>query len=177
MLPVRMELSARDAMSALGGAGVASTVEATLRPEEGGLETREPTPTETLLALAEVLYPSDVEVTEAFVETYLFGRIDDDGGYWAEVTRGAAVLDDWAHAAHDAPFAALSVDERDALLEDMGVRLVDPVPDGTDLERLHYHLVEELLVAFYSSPTGRELVGAEHRGGGRQSASRPKSRG
>lgn len=148
-----MELSEPDAVSALGVADVdPSSTSGWSSPRED--------PARTLLALAEVLYPSVVEVTMEFIETYLVGRSSEEPGYRAELERGVALLDDWARDAFDEEFARLSVAERDTLLREMGVRLVDAVPDGSALERLHYHLVEELLVAFYASPTGAELVGA-----------------
>ncbi|MDS0261269.1 gluconate 2-dehydrogenase subunit 3 family protein [Haloarcula sp. S1CR25-12] len=153
-----MQLSQPDAVSALGAAGIDPATEASW----DGAESREdPSTTRTLLALAEVLYPSVVEVTLEFVETYLVGRSSDHQRFRTELERGAETLDDWARDAFGDAFARLDVEQRDSLLRHMGVRLVDAVPDGTELERLHYHVVEELLVAFYTSPTGAELAGAK----------------
>jgi hypothetical protein len=44
----------------------------------------------------------------------------------------------------------------------LGVRTAEPDPDGTDVERVRYYVVNELLFALYSSPTGGELVGLEN---------------
>jgi len=44
----------------------------------------------------------------------------------------------------------------------MSVDTADPVPDGDDVERVRYYVVNELLFALYSSPTGGELVGLEN---------------
>jgi hypothetical protein len=44
----------------------------------------------------------------------------------------------------------------------MGVDLVDPDPDGFSAERVRFYLVNELLYALYSSPTGGTLLGLEN---------------
>lgn len=156
-----MKLTRGDALSALGAAGVVSTAGETA-PATGvdGVETPgESVVLATPVALAAVLYPSRVTVTEPFVETYLSGRVAADPAYHEAVVDGSETLDEWARVAFDRSFAALDVDERERLLEDMGVALVDSVPDGSAVERVSYHLVDELVFAFYASPTGRALVG------------------
>jgi hypothetical protein len=44
----------------------------------------------------------------------------------------------------------------------MGVHTADPDSEGTDPERVRFHVVNELLYALYTSPTGGELVGIEN---------------
>jgi hypothetical protein len=46
-----------------------------------------------------------------------------------------------------------------SLVENTELRSGDSVPDGTAIERVNYHLVDELLFAFYASPRGGEMVG------------------
>jgi hypothetical protein len=71
-------------------------------------------------------------------------------------------LDDLAHDWHGAAFADLDSAVRDRLLRDLGVETADPDPDGPISERVRYFVVNDLLFAFYSSPTGGRLVGIEN---------------
>ena len=114
---------------------------------------------QTLVALGEVLYPSDIEVTPEFVRTYMYGRINDEQAYQERLTSGVETLDSEAQRANDAPFRELTPDQRVRLVENTGLRSGDSVPDGSAIERVNYYLVDELLFAFYASPTGGELVG------------------
>jgi len=160
-----MELSRRDALTALTAAGITATAgcggsESEENGETDGTEPEtKPTSMETLVALGEVLYPSDVEVTSEFVETYMFGRIASEEVYEESLAAGIATLDDIAMDLRGEPFAALDEDERVDVIQISEMRSGDSAPDGSDVERLNYHVVDELLFAFYSSPTGGELVG------------------
>jgi len=49
-----------------------------------------------------------------------------------------------------------------AVIDGTEIRTGGSVEDGSDVERLNYYLVDELLFAFYSSPTGGELVGNQN---------------
>ena len=163
-----MKLTRRDAIGALSTAGIAAiagceslssdgtgTGTATGTPGEGGLASEG----SAMMALAEVLYPSDTEVTEEYLGTYLYSRIVDEESYRNEVEAGVKTLDRLAQDAHGSVFAQLSADQRIRLIEDTDLRSGDSVQDGTDIERINYHLIDELLFAFYASPTGGELVG------------------
>jgi hypothetical protein len=151
-----MELTRRDAIGALGTAGIVS-----LAGCSGffGSETGENAGIQTLVALGAVLYPSDVEVTEEFVETYMYGRISDEESYSERLASGVETLDGEAQSANGAPFRELSEAERLGLIEDTALRSGDSVPDGTAIQRVNYHLIDELLFAFYASPQGGERVG------------------
>lgn len=162
-----MELTRRDALGALSAAGI--TALAGCESLTGGGPGEE-TASETeagangpsmsgMMALAEVLYPSDAEVTEEFLGTFLYGRMVDEDAYRTEVEAGTETLDSLAEDAHGTPFAQLSADQRVGLIEDTDLRSGDSVADGTDVQRVNYHLIDELLFAFYASPTGGELVG------------------
>ncbi|PSP83822.1 hypothetical protein BRC96_08400 [Halobacteriales archaeon QS_6_64_34] len=163
-----MKLTRRDAIGALSAAGIAAiagceslssdgtgTGTATGTPGEGGLASEG----SAMMALAEVLYPSDTEVTEEYLGTYLYSRMVDEESYRNEVEAGVKTLDSLAQDAHGSPFTELSADQRVRLIEDTDLRSGDSVQDGTDIERINYHLIDELLFAFYASPTGGELVG------------------
>jgi hypothetical protein len=150
-----MKLTRRDAIAALGAAGITSLAGC----ESLTGETEPPSEMETMVALAEVLYPSEVDPTEEFVQTFLFGRITDEEAYQTELEAGTETLNDAASDMEGDAFARLDTDQRVSVIENSDIRTGESVPDGSDIQRVNYHLVDELLFAFYSSPTGGELVG------------------
>jgi len=151
-----MELTRRDALTALGAAGITATAGCS---SLGGGDDEETTPMESLVALGDTVYPSAVEVSEEFVQTYLFGRIYEEDAYQEELVAGTETLDEMAEEEFGSPFASLERADRQGLITDTELRSGDSVPDGSDVERVNYHLIDELLFAFYSSPKGGELVG------------------
>jgi len=98
---------------------------------------------------------------EEFIEGFLDGRLND-----SEHARGirdaTTELDDRARSWYDDPVADLSSDERDRLLREVGADSADEDPTGTTAERVRYYVVNELLLALYTSPKGGELVGNEN---------------
>lgn len=162
-----MELSRRDALAALGAAG-ATAAAGCGSLFSGGEDTDTPGTApemETLVALAEVLYPLDAEPTVDFVETYLLGRVVDEELYREDLASGVETLDGLADDEFSRPFGELSPAERKRLVQRTDLRSGESVPDGSAVERVNYHLIDELLFAFYSSPVGGELVGNTNPGG------------
>lgn len=164
-----MKLTRRDAIAALGGAGIAlgsgaaalsrDHVEADREDDRRSLDAT----LDTLAATAEVVYPSAVEGVPEFVETYSLGRFEARESYLRGVREAVAQLDTHAQVWFDADsFVDLSVAERDDLLREMGVHTAEEQPDGTAAERVRHFVVNELLYALYTSPTGGELVGIEN---------------
>jgi len=175
------DLSRRDAIAALGAAGVATAGLGALTWEaleedgedesgdgEGGeidpTESEAPSPTEreTLVAAAEALYPSEVSGVDEFVETYVVGRLRDRPDHEAGVREAAVAIDDYARQWYDSPYAELDRGTRQDIFDEWGLDIADTDPAGSRRERVRYYLVNELLYAFYSSPTGGELVGIEN---------------
>ncbi|PSP66731.1 hypothetical protein BRC79_07250 [Halobacteriales archaeon QH_8_67_27] len=175
------ELSRRDALAALAAAGVAGGGALALAASDGdgddrddgdgieGTETNRPLSgpidgdnVETLVAAAEVLYPSEVEGIEPFVSEFVRGRAGEQPDHAAGIAAAVAYLDEWTNSWFDDEFAGLDEAEREDALDRLGVREADPDPDGTDVERVRYYVVNELLFALYTSPTGGELVGLEN---------------
>lgn len=159
-----MELTRRDAIAALGAAGVAvgGGTAAFLSTQDGRQGSERPIDdagTATLVAAADVLYPSDVEEVEQFVTRYVRGRADDEPEHVRGVADAAAYLDEYAGAWYDEEFAALDPSTRETVLRRMNADTADPNPDGSDVERVRYYVVNELLFALYATPTGGELVG------------------
>ncbi|ELZ51529.1 hypothetical protein C464_00739 [Halorubrum coriense DSM 10284] len=170
-----MELTRRDAAAALAALGASGGVALGARvaadrsrdgdpgedPEADGTASDDETVRETLTAVASVVYPSDLAGVDAFVETFLAGRLD-DSAHAAGVRETVAELNHLANSWHGAPVADLDAADRDRLLREVGADAADEDPDGTTAERVRYYVVNELLLALYASPTGGELVGIEN---------------
>ncbi len=113
----------------------------------------------TLVALAEVIYPSAVEATSRFVRTYA-GNLPEDRR--AAVAEAVSLLDDGARRYAGRDFADLAASQRDAVLRRMGVDTVESDPTGSAPARVRYHLVNSLLYALFTTPRGSELVGIQN---------------
>lgn len=155
-----MELTRRDAMSALSALGVSAAV-AGCAGEEGRSHEDDADETairETMIAAATVLYPDAVDGIEEFVTTFLDSRLT-DGDHEAGAAAAVSEMNDRAKTWYDDTFAALDPADRDSLLREMSVDTAEEQPDGTTAERVRYYVVNDLLLALYASPTGGELVG------------------
>jgi hypothetical protein len=171
-----MNLSRRDALAALAATGAVGVAGATVLGDGDGVDADAPVSNAdpdpdvpvsddtlaTLVAVAETVYPSDATGVEAFVETYVAGRLDDDSDHLDGVVTAATDLDATARDWFDAPLTDLDRSTRDRLLRDLAVDTTDPAPDGALSGRVRFYLVNELLYAFYASPTGGRLVGIEN---------------
>jgi hypothetical protein len=169
-----MELTRRDAVAALAALGVAGGVGVgidRLGRRGGNGNDPDPPPEDTpvdetrlrevFVAAAAVVYPSEVSGTEPFVETFLAGRLD-HSDHAAGLREAVGTLDERARSWHGEHFAALSPADRDSLLREVGADTAEEDPTGTAAERIRYHVVNELLLALYASPTGGQLVGIEN---------------
>ncbi|WP_276271825.1 gluconate 2-dehydrogenase subunit 3 family protein [Haloarcula litorea] len=164
-----MELSRRDALAALSAAGVAVGGGTVLLADDEG-ETDASVPPgpldeagfETLTAAAEVLYPDDVSGVDEFVRRFVRGRARDQPDHAAGIADAVAYLDEYARAWFDDRFASLDATARERALRRMNADTVEPDPGGSDTQRVRYYVVNELLFALYSSPTGGRLVGIEN---------------
>jgi hypothetical protein len=177
-----MRLSRRDALAALGALGLGGGAVAGGRVV-GELAARGPPVADdpgsppvdgaddgaidggvlaVLVACAEVVYPSDVTGHEQFVATYVGGRARSDAAHRAGLVETTAELDAVARDWHDEPFADLPGERRDRLLRDLAVHVADPDPDGSISARIRFYVVNDLLYALYTSPTGGRLVGTEN---------------
>ena len=173
-----MELTRRDALAALaggavvggGGAAAAGQNERETNGRPTGAESGSSSATDTgfaavrdpLVAAARVLYPSEVTGIETFVETYALGRIEDREEYRQGVERAVADLNERAESWHGREYADLDADVQDSVLREIGADTAEPDSEGSTAERVRYYVVNELLYALYTSPTGGELVGIEN---------------
>ncbi|TQQ81239.1 gluconate 2-dehydrogenase subunit 3 family protein [Halonotius terrestris] len=167
-----MELTRRDAVSALTAlgasvavAGCSDAAPTAQQPDrdadvdadvDADTELRE-----TMVAAAEVVYPDEVTGIDTFVNTFLDSRLAGDR-HAASVADAVAAVNDRAKSWYDDRFAALDADTRDSVLREMGADTAEPHRDGSTAEEVRYYVVNELLLALYSSPTGGELVGIEN---------------
>jgi hypothetical protein len=162
-----VKLTRRDAaaaLAALGAGGVAAAGLAGDASENGrrsinGVD--EATIRETMVAAAKVLYPDAVTGIDAFVDGFLDSRLAGET-HAAGVADAVAAVNDRAEAWYDDRFAALDADTRDSVLREMAADTAEPRRDGSTAEEVRYYVVNELLLALYSSPTGGELVGIEN---------------
>ncbi|MFC7098937.1 gluconate 2-dehydrogenase subunit 3 family protein [Halobaculum marinum] len=168
-----MELSRRDALAALAAAGVAGagSLAGCSAPTADGAATSPPGDGEspvgeheltTLVAVASVVYPSAVEGVEEFVATYTGGRVDGGDDYAAGVATAIADLDDYTRDLFGDEYAALDAERRLEALDVMSVDVVEPARHGTAAQRVRHYVVNELLYALYTSPTGAALAGLEN---------------
>ena len=161
-----MELTRRDAVAALTALGVGGSLAGCAAPADSSAD--DPAADvdvelirETLVGAAEVVYPSDVTGTATFVETFLEGRLE-DSTHAIALDATITELDDRVREWYDSSFAALPVDERDRFLREVGADAAAEDRTGTLAERVRYYVVNELLLALYTSPTGGKLAGIEN---------------
>jgi len=159
-----MELSRRDVLAALAASGAAAGAGVSLAgdpapPGDGPVGDHE---VDTLVAVADVVYPSEVDGVESFVRQYSVERVRGRPEYAAGVADAVAVIDDYTRAWEDAEFAALDTERADRRLSGFDVDTADPDPAGSDRERVRCYLVNELLYALFATPTGGELAGIEN---------------
>jgi hypothetical protein len=160
-----MRLTRRDAVAALAAAGVAVGGGSALLGETDDESSESPLTADvmkTLVAAAEVLYPSAVDDIELFVTRYIQPRAAADSERAAAIADSVAYLDEYTDAWYETTFVSLSQPDRSEALNLMGADAADPVPAGSDVEQVRYYIVNELLFALYSSPTGGKLVGLEN---------------
>ncbi len=168
-----MKLTRRDALAALSAAGVAvgGAVVAdrvadseTLGDDLLGIATDDESTLDgsarqTLVAVAEVVYPSELDGIEGFVETYTEGRLLADESRRRSVATTLSELDEVSREWESTAFANLDTDTRDELLRELAVDTADPGPEGLLPGRVRYYVVNDLLYALYASPTGGGLAG------------------
>jgi hypothetical protein len=172
------ELTRRDALKALGAAGVtiAGGAAALTWDRSEDDDTAEPTgddaagsesdfgdhERETYRAVADIVYPSEVTGVQEFVDSYVAGRVEADPERADEMAEAVADLDAYTREWEDTDFTAVDAATQEDTLRGMGVKASDPDPHGDPRHRVRYYLVNDLLFALYSSPTGGKLVGIEN---------------
>jgi len=158
-----MRLTRRDALVALaGGAGATAAAGTVVDRLDAGRASLEEDRVARLGAVAEVVYPSEVDVTREFLETYVVGRSRDRPDYRDGVGDAVDALQRAARREYGHGLIGLGESRLDRLLRERGVDAAAPVPDGTVAERVRYYVVNDLLYALYTTPVGGRLVGYEN---------------
>jgi len=172
------ELTRRDALKALGAAGVTVAGGAAALTWNGGendADSAESTESddnsdpafgdherETYRAVAAIVYPSEVTGVREFVDSYLAGRTEADPERATEMAAAVAALDAYTQEWEGTDFVTVDAATQEETLRGMGIHTADPDPHGDPRHRVRYYLVNDLLFALYSSPTGGDLVGIEN---------------
>jgi hypothetical protein len=161
------ELTRRDALAALATVGVAAGATALTwdslgdAPDDGTAQLTDHD-RDLLDAVAGAVYPSEISGVSEFVETYVVGRLKNDPDRLDGVVSGVRYVDNYAEEWYDTPYLDLSADRRETALKAMGAGVTDPDPDGSAVGQVRFYVINELLYALYSSPTGGELLGLEN---------------
>lgn len=161
-----MRLTRRDAIAAIGAAGIAvgagAAWNASTNDQDETVASIGSDELETIIAAAEILFPSEVEAIESFVEQYLDAVIAERPEHARGIAAAVDYLEEYSRAWYDTGFTNLEPSTQDDVFVRMDVGSAEPDPSGSDVERVRYYLVNELLFALYSTPTGGELVGLEN---------------
>lgn len=157
-----MELTRRDAVLAFVGGGLVASAAVAERAIEDGDGSVTGSDVRTLAALADVLYPSSVEVTREFVETAALGLAMVDDEYLDGLSDALDVVRTTSRRETGRRFASLDAGLGDDVLRATGAGRASPDPDGTTAQRVRYYVVDGLLYALYATPRGAGLVGNEN---------------
>lgn len=142
---------------ALGGIGLTGTAWLADSPStDDGIGDEE---VDALVALAETLYPSEVEVSSDFVETYVSGQRELDTDHVDELVSAVTTVRQWGRERAGSDLSDLTPKKRGEVLRATGADRAYPDPDGTEAERIRYYVVNNLLYALYTTPKGGKLVG------------------
>jgi len=112
-----------------------------------------------LVAVAEVVYPSEVTVDSDFVRRYVRRLGPQRSEQMRETVAG---LQAQSRSTYGRRFDQLPPVKRAALLRALGVDRVYPRPEGTLSTRIRYHVVNGLLYALFTDPKGARLFGIEN---------------
>jgi hypothetical protein len=154
-----MKLSRRDALLVLAGGGVVASTALGGDPtpdEEGTISDRQ---VGTLVSVSEVLYPSSVEPTREFVETFVTGRYRDRTDHLSGLSGSLTRLREASKRETGRSFSELSLSQREAVLRSTGADRAYPDPDGSTAQQIRHYVIDDLLYALYTTPKGGELVG------------------
>lgn len=163
-----MRLTRRDVIAALAASGVAIIGKTAIESldKDTNKEWQDTPITKSkvdgIVAAAEVLYPSSVENIEKFVTQYIKGRIDDNPRHVKEISDTFTYLNRYCKSWYNKNFPNLNPQKREKAFQKMNADSVTPDPEGSDVQRVRYYVINELLFALYTTPTGGKLIGLEN---------------
>ena len=154
-----MQLTRRDAVLALvsGGLLAGTQVSAIAGSEPDQRPPRENL--EMLVAVSEVLYPTEVDPSREFIETYVVGRQESAPEYSRGLTVSLDALQRTSRRRTGKTFSEIPPARRGDVIRATGADRAFPDPDGNTAQQIRYYLINDLLYALYTTPKGGELVG------------------
>lgn len=155
----RHRLTRRDALAVLVGGALAVsawTAQNTIEAADGTLTDAE---VDTLVAAADVLYPSMVDPSPEYVETYVIGRYALSDARIDGLRSALDAVEETSVRETGRQFAELAPGRRESVLRATGAHRSYPDPDGNTAQRIRYYVINDLLYAFYTTPQAGELVG------------------
>jgi len=157
-----MKLTRRDALLALAGGGLVASAAVAEDTTDVGDATVSENDLDTLAALAEVLYPSTVTVTDRFLETYVLGRRSVDKQYMIGLNEALDVVRSTSRHETGRSYASLDTALGSDVLRATGADRAYADPQGTVAERIRYYVIDELMYALYTTPKGAALAGNQN---------------
>lgn len=161
-----LRLTRRDALTAVAAGGTLAGGSLAISEVAGEVDSQQgdsalsDTDIATAEAVATVVYPSAVDVTTVFIETYL-RRLSRDRK--AALSDTVEDLNAHTQSQYGPAFHGIEArSKRDAVLRSLGVNRARSVPAGSVPERVRYHLVNSLLYALFTTSKGSQLVGVEN---------------
>jgi len=115
--------------------------------------------TETLMAVAEIVYPTAVDYDEAFVVDHVESRSD---ARQQQIRDAVADLNGFARQWYGQPFPALSSATQRAMLRNLGVGRTGSDSTDTATERIRYYVINQLLFALFTDPRGSRPFGIDN---------------
>lgn len=158
-----MQLARRDVIAALVAGGIAvgglHTLQSSDNQTDQLLGSHEQ---KTLVAVAGVVYPSELTGIDQFVTQYMDGRMKASAPFADGLVNAIGYINEYTNAWYDDAFTTLTRVKQDEALQRMNADTATPDPTGSDVEQVRYFVINELLFALYASPTGGELIGIEN---------------
>lgn len=108
-----------------------------------------------LIAVAEIIYPPESS-PESFVPQYTDTLWDRRK---REMARVLNELNLYTKARYGESFATSPRQTREVIFQHLGIDRTYGHPNGTFPERLRFHVINQLLLGFFSTPVGSRLVG------------------
>lgn len=157
----RVRLTRRDALKALsvgGGSLIVSEAITQIDLSNSNNPIKE-NEFETILAVAETIYPSRIEVTDRFIQSYVAPLPKDRKASMSQIVKE---LNRITKTQFGEPFYKMTRAQRDTVLRSIGVDKAPSRPNGNLPQRVKYYLINSLLYALFTTPKGSKLAGIEN---------------
>jgi len=154
-----MKLSRRDALVVFAGGGlVASTaLDSALGPERDTTITDRHV--DDLVDICRILYPSSIEPSRDFVETFVVGRYRGREEHLLGLVDSLGEIRTASKRETGRSFSELPRSQQETVLRATGADRAYPDPDGAIAQQIRHYVIDDLLYAFYKTPAGGKLVG------------------